>query len=75
MPSGVISPAALRAARESAELSQVAAAAAVGLGRTAVQAYELGYVDPSARALVALARLYRVPVESLCADPETAGAR
>lgn len=62
----IIDPARLVAARESARLSREALAVACGVGYNAVQAYELGRSDPSARVLIRMARVLGVPAEDLC---------
>ena len=64
----------LRAARENLGLSRESLALASGVGYNAVQAYEFGRSDPSARVLIAMARVLGVRVEDLCRDTDPAGA-
>ena len=66
MPVNVTDPCRLRAAREAVGLRRETVADRLGISHSAVFAYESGRADPSARVLVALARLYRVAVEELC---------
>jgi transcriptional regulator with XRE-family HTH domain len=70
----VTNPAVLRAARERAGETRETAATAAGVSYSAIQAYELGRSDPSARVLLALAALYDVTVEELCTAEDDAPA-
>jgi transcriptional regulator with XRE-family HTH domain len=65
----------MRALREAAGHTRETAGTAASVTAGAIRSYELGIADPSARVLVALARLYGVPVEALCRDPDPAGTR
>jgi transcriptional regulator with XRE-family HTH domain len=71
----ILDPYRAKAARVAANLKRETVAVSLGVGYNAVQAYELGLSDPSARVLVGMARLYGVSVESLCRDETPAGAR
>jgi transcriptional regulator with XRE-family HTH domain len=71
--SACISPARLRAARESVGLSRERAAIAVGRSWRSISNYESGRGVPSAPVLIALAELYGVAVEDLL-DTSTAAA-
>jgi DNA-binding XRE family transcriptional regulator len=71
----VTSPAAMIAARERAGHTRETAGTGAGVTASAIQAYELGRSDPSARVLLALARLYGCSVEDLCRHADPAGAR
>jgi Zn-dependent peptidase ImmA (M78 family)/transcriptional regulator with XRE-family HTH domain len=64
---------ALTRARERAELSQEAAAEAVGLNRVVLSYYETGSRQPPLGTVVALARLYGVRVATLIGDLDEGG--
>lgn len=61
----VVDGRAIMAARRKAKTSRPAAAAHLGVSVSAVNAYEQGRSDPSARVLVMMAWLYRVPIKQL----------
>ena len=65
--SDVISPEAIRTAREAAGLTQDEAATKTGLTRATIQNAETGRRSPSGVVLVALSRAYRVPMETFVA--------
>lgn len=62
----VIDPGLIRSAREAAGYRKEAVAELLGLSWSAITAYERGQSMPSSRVLVALAHIYRVPVEDFC---------
>jgi transcriptional regulator with XRE-family HTH domain len=64
----VIDGARMMAARRAAGISRDSAAAYLGVSRSAVNGYEQGRADPSARVLVMMAWLYKVKIESLIRD-------
>ena len=70
-----IDPARLRAAREHARLSREHVAIELGKSYHTITAYEVGQASPPGNVLIRLAALYGVSVESLCGDPDPAGAR
>ena len=65
--SDLISPAAIRTAREAAGLTQDEAAVKTGLTRATIQNAETGRRSPSGVVLVALSRAYGVPMEAFVA--------
>jgi DNA-binding XRE family transcriptional regulator len=61
----VVDGAAIMAARRKAGIGRDRAAEQLGVSRSAVNAYEQGRSDPSARVLVMMAWMYRVKIEKL----------
>lgn len=63
-----INPASLRAAREAAGLSRELTSIRLGKSFHTLVAYESGQAVPPGNVLVAMASLYGVQVEALCAE-------
>ena len=64
----------MQAARRAAGISRTAAAVKLEVSASAINGYEQGRSDPSARVLVQMAWLYGTTVESLCRTPAEVAA-